>query len=136
MDEIELAQVGCKTEAENSSDEEVNYLLAEPSLLEERDEEMIVISDEEMTEKQENFDVEDLDFKTETTQQSNESDSDEENTVKEENSDNGLPRETILPIFYLPGQIKDRDRWPYRCLAETPLRNKERCQEQCLEYRA
>ena len=42
MDEIEIVQVGCKTELENSSDEEVDYLLEE--------------RDEEMTVKQENCD--------------------------------------------------------------------------------
>ena len=68
MDEIELVQVDCKTEAESSSDEEVYYLLAEPSLLEERDErEMIVISesdsDVEMTIKE---DVGEFDYPYET----------------------------------------------------------------------
>ena len=57
MDEITLVQVDCKTEPENNSDE-VNTMLELP-LLEEREEEMTV--------KQENFEVDDLAFKTEPT---------------------------------------------------------------------
>ena len=112
MDEIELVQVGCKTEAESSSDDEVYYLLEEPSLLEERDEEMIdIISDEKRTEKQRNFDedIVDLDFKTETTQQ--------------------FPLEGNASKYLNFDEDLEKLNYSY----ETTQNEKE-CQEQCFKY--
>ena len=129
MDEIELVQVDCKTEEESSSDEEVHYLLAEPSLLEDKNGEKIVISDEEITEKQENFDADvvDLDFKTETTQQlpliQNAS---KYSNFKEDVEELDYPNKTTnkgKEIKKMPG---------LRSIAQ----DSQHCQEQCFKYSA